>query len=290
MKIKPCAFSGSWYPGTARVCEKKILGFIEENKTKGGDTGRLGIGGIVPHAGWVFSGRIACRVIRSLVPAEGQGVDTVVLFGAHMHSSDFGFVLASGGVDTPLGAIEVDGDLAAAFSSRAGLIPLSPSDFPDENTLELQYPFIRYFFPEARIVAAGVPPTDVAGRAGQAVVNVARQLGRTIRIIGSTDMTHYGPNFGFSPAGQGPDAVDWVIRDNDAAAIEALAALDISGILSQGLSRRNMCCPGAAAAAVSACKEKGAVKGLCLDYATSYEISRTDSFVGYCGMLYPNAG
>ncbi len=289
MEVKPCAFSGSWYPGTARECENKITGFIEEDLRRGNDIAKACIGGIVPHAGWVFSGRIACRVIRSLVPKGGQSVDTVVLFGAHMHPSDSGFVLVSGGVDTPLGPIEVDEELTAALVSQTGLTPLSPIAFPEENTLELQYPFIRYFFPKAMIVAVGIPPADISGRAGEAVVDAARTLGRDIRIIGSTDMTHYGPNFGFSPAGRGRDAVDWVTRDNDAAAIQALADLDVRQIISQGLSRHNMCCPGAAAAAAAACKKKGAVKGICLDYATSDEISRSDSFVGYCGMVYPGA-
>jgi len=289
MEIKPCAFSGSWYPGTARECETSILGFIEDDRKRGKKTVPACIGGIVPHAGWVFSGRIACRVIRSLVPEDGPGVDTIVLFGVHMHLSDPGFVLTSGGVDTPLGPVDADGDLATEFASRTGLTQLSPDAFPDDNTLELQYPFIRYFFPEARIVAAGIPPSDLADRAGEAVVDAARNLGRTIRIIGSTDMTHYGPNFGFSPAGRGRVAVDWVTRENDAAAVEALTALDAQGIISQGLSRHNMCCTGAAAAAAAACKKKGAVKGICLDYATSYETSRSDSFVGYCGMGYPTS-
>lgn len=287
MRIKSCAFSGSWYPGTARACEDAILGFIQDTGKGKEDIGSPCIGGIVPHAGWVFSGSIACRVIQALVPDKGQGVDTVVVFGAHMHPSDSGFVLASGGVDTPLGPIETDGNLAAALASCTGLASLSPGDFPDENTLELQYPFIRYFFPTARIVAAGIPPAaDLAGQAGQAVVEAAQRLGRTIRVVGSTDMTHYGASFGFFPAGRGRAAVDWVRNDNDAAGIEALTALDHEKIIRQGLSRRNMCCAGAAAAAAAACKKNGAVKGICLDYATSYDASASDSFVGYCGVVF----
>jgi AmmeMemoRadiSam system protein B len=284
MEIKPSAFSHSWYPGSARECEQAILGFTRENQGSG-SSGPCA-GGIVPHAGWVYSGRIACRVIQALVPETGS-VDTVVLFGAHMRPSDPGFVLASGGVDTPLGPIEADGELAAALAAEAGLAPMSPTAFPDENTLELQFPFIRYFFPEARLVAAGIPPSDLAQKAGEAVVDAARDLGREIKIVGSTDMTHYGPNFGFSPAGRGKAAVDWVAKENDGPAIDRLTALDVPGIVRQGLDRHSMCCCGAAAAAAAACKKKGAAKGICLDYATSYEISRSDSFVGYCGMVYP---
>ena len=71
--------------------------------------------------------------------------------------------------------------------------------------------------------------------------------------------------------------------------VDRLKALDVEEIVSQGLTRQNMCCSGAAAAAAAACKKMGAAKGICLDYATSYEISRSDSFVGYCGMVFAAA-
>lgn len=287
MEVKASAFSHSWYPGSARECEASILGFVKENRGRGADDPRDCTGGIVPHAGWVYSGRIACRVIQALAGKDGrEHVDTLVLFGGHMRVSDPGIVLASGGVDTPLGPIETDVELAGALTAEVGFSPLSPKGFPDENTLELQYPFIRYFFPKARLVTAAVPPSDLAERAGEAVVDAARLLGREIRIIGSTDMTHYGPNFGFSPAGRGEAAVDWVAAENDGPAMDRLAAMDPAGIVREGVSRHSMCCSGAAAAAAAACKKKGAAKGICLDYATSFEISRSDSFVGYCGMVY----
>ena len=288
MEIKPSAFSHSWYPGSAGECEAAILRFVKENRGRLTEIKGSCIGGIVPHAGWVYSGRIACRVVQALVPKEGDPhVETIVLFGAHMRPSDPGLVLTSGGVDTPFGPIEADATLAADLAGGAGLTPLSPAGFPDENTLELQYPLLRYFFPKARLVAVAIPPSEQAERAGEAVVEAAGRLGREIKIIGSTDMTHYGPNFGFSPAGRGDAAVEWVARENDGPAVERLAALDPPGIIRQGLSRHNMCCSGAAAAAAAACKKKGAVKGICLDYATSYDTSPSDSFVGYCGMVYP---
>ena len=286
MEIKSTAFSGSWYPGSAKECEKSVQGFLQFGSDPGNN-----IGGIVPHAGWVYSGAIACRVIASLV-SQSSIPDTIILFGAHMHPSSPAFLLDSGAVDTPLGIIEADGELATivvnALAKQGQVIrALSPGAFPDENTLELQFAFIRYFFPNARILVCGVPPSDQAVRIGEAVVEGANALGRKIRIIGSTDMTHYGPNFGFEPAGEGEAALDWVRQENDARAVRALEEMDVSGIIAQGLTNHNMCCSGAAAAAVAACKKMGVVKGICLDYATSYEISRSSSFVGYCGMVYP---
>jgi len=288
MEKKRTAFAGTWYPGTAKECEAAILQYLRDGR------GRLQgdfVGGIVPHAGWHFSGSIAARVIASLVPVDGNfdTIDTILLFGAHMHRQSEPFIMTHGMIETPFGDIEVDKALTDNIAAGVGIRKRAPEKFPDENTLELQYPFIRYFFPRAKIVVAGVAPNGLAAIIGGMAAQEAKKLGRHIRIIGSTDMTHYGPDFGFTPAGCGQKAVDWVSTENDQNAIRAMMDMDVDSVLSQGLDHKNMCCPGAVAATLAACKKNGAVKAVALDYATSFERSRADSFVGYSGVVYGRA-
>lgn len=286
------AFAGSWYPGSADQCRSAIKRF-RGDMGAGGDTKILGapVAGIVPHAGWIYSGKLACRVFAALALGS-RVVDTVVLFGVHMHAASPAFVLDGTAVDTPLGAIEIDREITDALvrlAADAGvdLKQLTPDRFPEENTLELQYPFIKYFFPQARVVVCAVPPSDAAQALGTAVVRAAEPLGRSLAVVGSTDMTHYGPRFGFEPAGSGQTAFEWVAKENDAAAIKALTAMDEKQIIHQGLSRHNMCCAGAACAAAAAAKKMGAVKGVCLDYASSFDpLQPTADFVGYCSVIF----
>jgi AmmeMemoRadiSam system protein B len=289
MEKKQTAFAGTWYPGTGQACETLIQQFLKQGRGKlKGDF----IGGIVPHAGWHFSGAIAARVIASLTSPEGaamETIDTILLFGAHMHRHSASFIMTHGLIETPFGDIEVDGELVENIAAGIRIQPISPGKFVDENTLELQYPFIKYFFPTAKIVVIGVAPSSSAATIGERAVEEADRLGRRIRIIGSTDMTHYGPDFGFTPAGLGDKAVEWVAAHNDKNAVTAMKQMDAAAIIAQGLDHKNMCCPGAAAAAVAACKKKGAVKAIELDYATSFERSRSDSFVGYAGLVYARA-
>ncbi len=302
---KKMAFSGSWYPADPKECKAAISSFLKEKE--GPATGHY-LGGIVPHAGWFFSGSIACRVIASLSSADP--VDLVVLFGGHLRSADRALVLASGSVETPLGNIQVAEDVVVHMIARVNdqmndqvndrmndrmnnvegqktdILKLTPDQFPDENTLELQYPFIKHFFPDARIVVCCVPPSEQAMDIGRATIDAAVQVSKNVRVIGSTDMTHYGPNFGLTHAGSGQKAVEWVKNQNDRQAIDAMVQLDEQQIIQQGLSNQNMCCSGAAAATVAACKANGAVKAKELDYATSFEKSAGSSFVGYAGILY----
>jgi MEMO1 family protein len=288
MEKKRTAFAGTWYPGTSKECEIAIQQYLAEGRGKlDGDF----IGGIVPHAGWYFSGSIAARVIGSLIPKDGnfEAIDTILLFGAHMHRQSEPFIMTHGMIETPFGDIEVDKALTDNIAAGVSIRKRSPEKFPDENTLELQYPFIKYFFPRAKIVVAGVAPNGLAAIIGGMAVAEAKKLGRRIRIIGSTDMTHYGPDFGFTPAGRGQKAVDWVSTENDRNAIRAMKGMDVDSVLSQGQDHKNMCCPGAVAATLAACTEIGAVKAIELDYATSFERSRSDSFVGYSGLVYARA-
>ncbi|NWH05119.1 AmmeMemoRadiSam system protein B [Desulfobacter latus] len=292
MAVKKIAFAGSWYPGSADQCRSAIKQFTDDFRTE--DDTKIPdnpVAGIVPHAGWIYSGKLACRVFAALTHGN-RLVDTIVLFGVHMHADSPAFVLDGTAVETPLGSIEIDRALTDALVQQgtgAGvdIKQLTPRRFPEENTLELQYPFIKYFFPKARIVVCAVPPSDAAQALGVAAVVAAEELNRSLAVVGSTDMTHYGPRFGFEPAGSGRAAFDWVAKENDAAAINALTAMDEKQIIHQGLSRHNMCCSGAACAAVAAAKKMGAVKGVCLDYASSFDpLDPNADFVGYCGMIF----
>ena len=195
-------------------------------------------------------------------------------------------VMDRGCWETPLGNLPIHGQFASNFAKEIGATPLGPDTFPDENTIELQLPFVKYFFPNAAIVPVGVPPSSFAGKIGITAVEVAVKLGLAIKVIGSTDMTHYGPNYNFTPQGKGRAALDWVKNINDQEAVKAMVKMDVDAVVSQGLKNHNLCCPGAVAAAIAASRAMGADKGIMLDYTTSHEKSPGDSFVGYSGVVF----
>jgi AmmeMemoRadiSam system protein B len=121
---------------------------------------------------------------------------------------------------------------------------------------------------------------------GKTVVEIAENIGLKIKVIGSTDLTHYGMNYGFIPKGTGDSAYEWVRDGNDKRIIDAMIAMDGSDVIRQALANHNACCGGAAAAAISAAQEMGAEKGDLLAYASSYDKNPGDSFVGYAGILF----
>jgi hypothetical protein len=242
------------------------------------------VGGIVPHAGWYFSGSIACNVIHQL--AASASADVVVVFGMHLHAGSPRTIMPEGEWETPFGPLAVDKPLAEELTRQYGFQLESPTRFSQDNTIELQMPFIRYFFGDARVVAMGVPPTEESLALAESVVEIARDQNLDIVVIGSTDLTHYGPNYGFTSKGAGPSAVNWVREHNDRQVIDAMIRMDPQAVIHEGTHHDNACCSGAAAAAIAAGKALGAQRAEELVYATSYDKSPGDSFVGYVGVLF----
>jgi len=284
-KVRRAVFAGSWYPARASECEREIKAFIE----RGGimpPRNRQPVGGILPHAGWYFSGSIACNVIHCLKQAESPPPDVLAVFGMHLHASSPNIMMSKGAWETPFGAIPVAEDLAAEVTKKFPFRLETTEHFTQDNTIELQLPFVKYFFPEAKILAMGVPPTDTSLAIGKAVVDTAKRLGLTLKVIGSTDLTHYGNNYGFTGHGSGLPAVGWVKQENDRRIIEAMLDLDPKRLISEASENQNACCPGAAATAIEAGRHLGAKEAESICYATSYDRSPGESFVGYVGIVF----
>jgi len=281
--VRRSVFAGSWYPAKASDCEQAISGFLAEGQILTPPDREL-VGGIVPHAGWYFSGSIACNVIHSL--QDGPPPDAVVVFGMHLHPGSSCYMMAEGAWETPFGEILVEEELAAELAQKFSFTLETADRFTQDNTIELQLPFIKYFFKNAKIVAMGVPPHPNSLDIGRAVAKVSRQLGLTIRVIGSTDLTHYGRNYGFVSQGSGKQAVEWVRNQNDRRVIDAMLGLKSEDVIVEARASQNACCAGAAATAIEAAKHLGADRADEIAYATSYDKSPGDSFVGYVGIVF----
>jgi len=280
--VRKAMFAGSWYPASAAECEKEINSFLEEGQNIKLPDRRL-VGGIVPHAGWYFSGSIACNVISRLRSHDTP--DVIVIFGMHLHPNSQCYLMPEGAWETPFGELPVEERLAAALVKKYSFSLETPDRFNQDNTIELQLPFIKYFFEDTKIVAMGVPPRISSLEIGKSVIGLAKEMDLTAKVIGSTDLTHYGSNYGFTSKGRGQKAVDWVRSQNDRRVINAMLALEPETVISEALASQNACCAGAAATAIEAAKNLGANRADEIGYTTSYDKSPGDSFVGYVGIV-----
>ena len=276
-------FSGSWYPGSEQECKQEIERFVKNNVSVSSKKIKR-VGGIVPHAGWQFSGQIACNVLYCLKGL--QDPDVVIVFGMHLPPDGPNIIMPEGAWETPLGLIRVHEGLSEKLLKRFTFKTETPGKFYKDNTIELQLPFIKYFFPNTKIVAMGVPPNKNSIEIGKTVVKYSQQCGLNIKVLGSTDLTHYGPSYGLTSKGRGRDAVNWVRYENDRRIVELMMDMEPEKVINESIINKNACCSGAAAAAIAASIKLGATESESLVYATSYDKSPSESFVGYAGIIY----
>lgn len=270
-----------WYPVDAKDCRREIESYVE-----GWSPSLLpsssGFGGILPHAGWYFSGKLAARVFYSL--KLKSKVEAVVLYGGHLSAEDAPRIVTEEACETPLGDIEIHGTLVNALMKSTDMRKESPAS--GDNTIEVQLAMVKYFFPGAKLVGIRSPLSMKAEQLGKEVAGIAKKEGISILAIGSTDLTHYGPNYGFLKKGVGPASVEWVKKENDKGFIERALKMDAEGLLRHAMENDSACSAGAAISAMTTCKALGSEKGVLLEYYTSYDIMPDDSFVGYAGILY----
>ncbi|MCC6749752.1 MAG: AmmeMemoRadiSam system protein B [Deltaproteobacteria bacterium] len=283
MGTREADLAGTWYPDTAEACDRMISELRGDEPLPTVEPGLRG--GIVPHAGWVFSGRVALRVLETLALSAPE-TETVLLFAGHLAPTSPVSVMVEGEVWTPYGPIATDEELAHALLQRCHARAETGETHTQDNSAEVQFPLLKRLWPAARIVVVGAPPRVDSLELAQVAAELALDRGRRILAVGSTDLTHYGPNYGFTPRGRGAAALSWVRDENDPRFLAQAERLDPQAMIVEALSRRNACCPGAAAAAVHCAHRLGSTRATLLAYATSADVRPDDSFVGYGGVVF----
>lgn len=277
MTTRPRVLPAGWYPSTQGACVKEIEKFVAGVEPLPPNTKVFG--GIVPHAGWYFSGKLAARVfyLTSLVTQP----QVVCVFGGHLDKTSPPLLVTEDAWETPMGNIPIATEIHERLTSRVRF----KAEYPGDNTIEVQLPFVKHFFPKAKLLALRAPHSPMALQVGEAVATVAQEMRLSLLAFGSTDLTHYGPNYGWAPKGYGLEAVKWVREVNDKDFLEQALKLDGNGMLLRGALDQSACSAGGAAAAAAAAKKLGAARALLVDYYTSYDIQPGDSFVGYAGII-----
>lgn len=264
--------AGRWYPASPEACARAIDAHV-------GDASGDATGAIGPHAGWTYSGDCAGAAYRAL--GDRRDAELVVIFGSHRGPHGPSTVFVADTWETPLGDLATD-PIAETVRAELGLAdePVSPAR-PD-NAVELHLPFVRRVFPRARLLMLGVEASERALTIGRRVGEMVREAGRAAAFVGSTDLTHYGPNYGWAPHGTGDDAVTWVRDVNDAGFLDALEADDPRAALAHAVEHQSACCPGATIATMEAVRAyAGQISPRVVSHTLSWDVRPDTSFVGY---------
>ncbi|MDR2768498.1 MAG: AmmeMemoRadiSam system protein B [Treponema sp.] len=280
MNLRKSLLPAGWYPRN----RQEIVRFLAEALEDGGPPANPAVAAAAPHAGWYYSGALAARAAAAL--AGEAAPDTVAVLGGHLPAGVRPLFYMEDAVETPLGVMNIDGEMRDALAEKFGGV----SDRFADNTVEVLLPLVHYFFPDSRLLALRVPAGASAFDMGKTLYGVSAALGRRIKTLASTDLTHYGPNYGFSPRGSGRASLDWVREVNDRRFIDAVVAGDREAVLRRAGEERSACSAGAVLAAMGYAAAAGAdnatakdAPAVLLAYGTSADRAEDvpASFVGY---------
>lgn len=292
MMIREPIVAGHFYAAHAERCRAELKSLLEAAGPISPEAQSGTVGGLVPHAGWACSGRTAARVFQALASLPRKPKVIVLFGGVHRYRGRETAMFSSGKWDTPLGPVEIDARLAERILGHTNLIVEDPYAHENEHSLEVQMPFIKALFPQTRVVPLMVPITPMAAEVGQAVGRTLNAYDYDALVVGTTDLTHYGPQYDFVPQGVGAKANAWAKEVNDRRFIDLVCKMSADQVVSEAAAHRNACNAGATAATVAAAAALGATQGVLLEHTTSSEVlgaSRGEEMsdsVGYAGIVF----
>ncbi|MFN3698571.1 MAG: AmmeMemoRadiSam system protein B [Dictyoglomus sp.] len=228
---------------------------------------------IVPHAGYIYSGKVAGKVYSSIeIP------DTVILLGPnHNGLGNPAAIFKEGIWSTPLGDVEIDNELANKIFKYSSHLKDDPSAHQPEHSLEVQIPFLQFLKSKIRIVPITISnyKFEVLSDLGIAISKAIAENNQEVMIIASSDFSHYEPHE--------------IAKQKDLYAIEAILNLDekefIDRVIKEDIS---ICGVGPIVVTIIAVKLLGGISGKLLDYKTSGDVTKDFSqVVGYAGIIFP---
>ena len=139
---------------------------------------------IVPHAGYIYSGYTANIAYRVL---ESSDVKEFVVIGPSHRVSFGGVSLCDfSAYETPLGYIESANNLSKKLKDNFSLSCFKDAHY--EHSTEVQFPFIKHYMPDAKIVELVYSRAD-AEDISKIIDFVLAQEG--CGVIISTDLSHF---------------------------------------------------------------------------------------------------
>jgi MEMO1 family protein len=250
-----------FYPGT----EAKLRQQIAQLAPRQPKPKVRACGVVVPHAGYVYSGGVAADVYASI-----EGAQTFVLLGPNHYMAGSAVAVSEESWSTPLGAVEIDLELVKRLD---GIVDHDEAAHRQEHSIEVQVPFLQYFFKDFKIVpiAIGMQDYDTVKEVAAELIRALDGYHRSTVIVASSDFTHY-------------EDVE-VARQKDATLIGDIERLDVPALYDDVYRLNATACGyGPIAAMVMACVARGAKKGELIRYATSGDVTGDRQVVGYAGI------
>ncbi|HII72516.1 TPA: AmmeMemoRadiSam system protein B [Candidatus Woesearchaeota archaeon] len=278
--------AGQFYPRG----KEELISSIEESFESEFGPGRLPAkrepkklyGAITPHAGYRFSGAGAARVFKEV--GESAFPRVYVMIGVN-HSGPETCV-SDEDWETPLGVVKRDKELVKALAKKG--MTIDNEAHHGEHSIEVQLPFLQYISKdheeELRIVYVMIADDDYE-RWGKMILDAVEESVKEAVFICSSDFTHYGDNYGYTPF---VGDVKQNMEKLDKAAADFIVKKDPAGFLAYtNKTRATICGKYGIAVLLWIMSQIRKPRGKSIGYYTSGDVlGNYENAVGYASITF----
>ena len=268
--VRPSPIAGRWYAGNPDVLAGHVNEFMQAAKVKKDDLSGRVVGLVVPHAGYIYSGRTAAYAYKTVVDQARKLV--VILSPLHQYYPGDFITTAFRAYQTPLGDVEVAQEEMSRLDNLMRENDLFMVQLTDEaeHSLEIQLPFLQVTWKETFKLIPVMVRTYESGKLKKFASALAEVLkGKDYLMIASSDLSHFFPQN--------------IAEQLDAGTLRNISRFEPDKVLA---GARDESAPACGAAGITAMLETlkllGADKVQVLNYSTSGETTGDNtSVVGY---------
>ena len=175
--IREPIHSGSFYPNS----KEEILKLFNEYNLKASNSKLIkNIAGIIPHAGYMFSGRCASTVYNE-ISKLGKPEHIIIFSPSHTGLgegiSDMDFL-------TPMGTVKID----PLINEIKNFISINNRAHIYEHAIEVHLPFLQFIFGEINVIPI------IINSVREGLIDYLSRLEKTL-FIASSDFIHHGERF-----------------------------------------------------------------------------------------------
>ncbi len=233
---------------------------------------------IVPHAGYIYSGPVAAHSYYYLA-SEGKPDLVIILGPNHTGYGSYVSVWPDGEWETPLGDVKVNKDIVMELVKYSQVIDIDEKAHLYEHSVEVQIPFLQYFFHsdfEIVPIVVGLQTPEIAEYLADGIYKIMNNhKEKDIVILSSSDMNHYDPYD--------------ITYKKDQMAIDKIVQLDYKGLYEVVEDKDVTMCGYAPVMVSMILAKKFNKKPYVLKHATSGDTSGDkDSVVGYLATRFGN--
>ena len=268
-KIRPPAVAGAFYPGDV----EELLTMVDRLLADTGDGKKSWPAVMVPHAGLIYSGKLAARVFNRIKIPE-----TAIVLGPRHQPMGMEWAVAPDETwSLPGSSVASDPELARQLADAIPDLHLDAQAHQQEHCIEMQLPLLARLAPRSRVVGIVLGAADLerCREFATGLAKVLRKRKDKPLLVISSDMNHY--------------TSDAETRQLDEIALTALDGLDPSELYETTRKQKISMCGMLPAVVVLETLRQLKILKKCrrVGYATSAEASGDKSrVVGYAGMLF----